>query len=80
MPERTKEEGGVAVLPNVGSAMHRELRRIFHREPVVHHGKDALLVLSSIPRPEYGRALLLHVEDDRNLGIQTMFLPVFIDL
>mmetsp|Transcript_15920 Transcript_15920/g.30028 ORF Transcript_15920/g.30028 Transcript_15920/m.30028 type:complete len:218 (+) Transcript_15920:3327-3980(+) len=60
--------------------MHWKDRRIIRWEPVVHERKYSFLILSSIPRSENNSALLFNVEHNRNLRVQSMPLPILINL
>lgn len=75
-----EEKSRVAFLSYIGRAVHRELRRVLHGQPVVHQGEDALLVLAAVPRPEDDRALLLHIEYHSHLRVEPVLFPVLVDL
>lgn len=46
-PRESEEESGVALLALVGRAVHGH--HAVQRQPVVHHGEDALLHLTPVP-------------------------------
>eukprot|EP00968_Pinguiococcus_pyrenoidosus_P005034 scaffold327_cov257-Pinguiococcus_pyrenoidosus.AAC.11 len=71
-----EEEGGVAVLALVGRAVHGH--DALEREPVVHHGEDALLHLAAVVGPADDRDLLLEVEGHEHVAVQAVLLPVLV--
>ena len=73
-----KEERRVAVLADVGRAVHGHVP--LERQPVVHQAKYTLLVLTSVPRAEDHGDLLLNVERDGDLAVQPVLLPVVVHL
>mmetsp|Transcript_92923 Transcript_92923/g.265268 ORF Transcript_92923/g.265268 Transcript_92923/m.265268 type:complete len:489 (-) Transcript_92923:32-1498(-) len=73
-----EEEGGVAVLANVGRAVHGH--DPLKREPVVHQREDSLLVLAAVPGAEDDRNLLLDVDGHRHLRVEPVLLPLLIHL
>jgi hypothetical protein len=46
------------------------------RQPVVHHGEDALLHLAAVPGAADDGDVLLDIEDDEDLGVEAVALPV----
>mmetsp|Transcript_20020 Transcript_20020/g.41868 ORF Transcript_20020/g.41868 Transcript_20020/m.41868 type:complete len:364 (-) Transcript_20020:117-1208(-) len=77
-PREPKEEGGVAILSNVGGAMH--WHDPVHGKPIVHEGEDSLLVLSPVPSTEDDSHLLLDVEGNSDLGVEVVLFPLLVGL
>mmetsp|Transcript_25094 Transcript_25094/g.51269 ORF Transcript_25094/g.51269 Transcript_25094/m.51269 type:complete len:205 (-) Transcript_25094:583-1197(-) len=76
--EAEEESRFTALLAHVGRAMHGEL--IFHRQPVIHEGEDTLLILSAVPSTKDDGLLLFDVENDGNIRVEVVALPVLVDL
>mmetsp|Transcript_10995 Transcript_10995/g.17951 ORF Transcript_10995/g.17951 Transcript_10995/m.17951 type:complete len:281 (+) Transcript_10995:623-1465(+) len=66
----------VALLADVGGAVHRH--DALQRQPVMHHGEDALLHLAAIEGASDERLGLLQVEGHEHLAVETVLLPVLI--
>mmetsp|Transcript_21477 Transcript_21477/g.62847 ORF Transcript_21477/g.62847 Transcript_21477/m.62847 type:complete len:235 (+) Transcript_21477:596-1300(+) len=62
-----EEQRRIPIPPDVRRAVHGKVPG--HGEPIIHEGEYALLVLSSVPRPEDDRLLLLDVEYHRDVGM-----------
>lgn len=65
---QTKEQGSVALLSNIGRAMHRHCA--LKGQPVIHQTENTLLVLATIPGAENDGHFLFDIECNCTLGPQ----------
>ena len=72
----TEEQGAVAVLADVGGAVHGE--DALQGKGVVHHSEDSLLHLTAVLGTDDEGEILLQIETDEGLAIQTLALPVLV--
>jgi hypothetical protein len=73
---QTEVKSSVAVLADVGGAVHGH--DSLAGQPVVHHGEDALLHLTSVEGAADDSQRVLHIEADKHLAVETVFLPLVV--